>query len=394
MTQQNPQVNPYFSELPTSYIFSLVEEKLAAIPREDKESMIDLSIGDIALPLGKTPARALCIATEEMTSQQGKRGYGPSEGYDFLRRAICKHEYAMWGILPEEIFISDGANSDTADLQELFTQSAIVAMPEPTYPVYYATNVLAGRKKNLQLLPCTEENAFLPHPPTSHCDLIYLCSPSNPIGIAMDHTLLKEWVDYAHAHQAILIVDNTYAAFVSSAHVPPSIYAIEGAREVAIECRSFSKNAGFTGLRCAYSVLPRQLMHDLHALWRRRQIIKSNGVAYPIQRAAEALFSEEGQQEIQDNVETYLESGRILKAAIAESGYTHFGGTDAPYIWWKSPNSLSSWKFFEELLDKCHIVGIPGSGFGSFGEGYLRLSTFAEPKIAHIAASRIRCALF
>jgi LL-diaminopimelate aminotransferase len=386
-----PKINPYFSELKSSYIFSIIEEKVAAT--SDKDKIINLGIGDIALPLAPSIAQALCQATEEMTTDQGKKGYGPSEGYPFLRQIICRNEYEKWGFTPEEIFISDGTNTDTANIQELFSYEARIVVPEPTYPVYYATNVLAGRKKQIKILPCTEENQFLPFPPSETYDLIYLCSPSNPMGVAMDRTLLKRWVNYALEHEAIIVLDNAYAAFATSPSIPESIYEIEGASKVAIECRSFSKSAGFTGLRCAYCVVPKNLSHNLHALWKRRQAIKFNGVAYPIQRAAEAVFSEEGKKQVSAQVSTYLESAKILSEVLTKTKQKFFGGIDAPYIWWKTPNGMKSWEFFDHLLEHCQIIGIPGSGFGDYGEGYFRLSTFSQPKTARIAAERLLCAL-
>lgn len=386
-----PKINPFFSELKSSYIFSIIEKKIAETL--DKEKIINLGIGDIDLPLAPAIARAISQAAEEMATDQGKKGYGPSEGYPFLRQAICQSEYQKWGLCPEEIFISEGTNSDTANIQELFSCDAKILVPEPTYPVYYATNVLAGRKNHTTILPCTKEDHFLPLPPSEAHDLIYLCSPSNPMGVAIDRALLKRWVDYALQHEAIIILDNAYAAFSRSPSIPETIYEIEGASKVAIECRSFSKSAGFTGLRCAYSVVPKNLPQNLHALWKRRQAIKFNGAAYPIQRAAEATFSEEGRDQVKAQVSTYLESAKILREALTETQQNFFGGVDAPYIWWKTPNDMKSWAFFDHLLEHCQIIGIPGVGFGDYGEGYFRLSTFAKPTTARLAAERIVCAL-
>ncbi|MBS3903984.1 MAG: LL-diaminopimelate aminotransferase [Simkania sp.] len=385
-----PKINPSYSLLKTPYIFPIIEEKLALLETLGlKESVINLGIGDVALPLAPAIAEAICSATREMTHPSGKKGYGPSEGYFFLRETICNHEYASFGFSPEEIFISDGTNSDTANIQELFATDCKVAITNPTYPVYLASNVMAGRNEHILFLPCLADNGFHPQPPEGPCDLIFLCSPSNPTGTAMDHALLKRWVDYAIEKDAVIVFDNAYAAFIRSPNIPLSIYEIEGAHKVAIECRSFSKAAGFTGLRCAYTVVPKTLPHGLHTMWRRRQSTKSNGVAYPIQRGAEATFSKEGYTQVKAQVDIYLESGKILREALHRNHQTFYGGIDAPYIWWKTPNEMNSWQFFDHLLDSCRIIGIPGLGFGSAGEGYLRLSTFTVPAEAQEAAVRL-----
>ncbi len=385
-----PKINPHYAELKTPYIFPLIEEKIALLEAQGlKENLINLSIGDIALPLANTIADAICQATQEMTQESSKRGYAPSEGYFFLREAICQNEYSPWGFTPEEIFISDGINSDTANIQELFALDAKIAIADPTYPVYLSTNIMAGRKEKIHLLPCTEANGFLPVPPSEPCDLIFLCSPSNPTGTAMNYEQLQAWVDYAITHQAIIVFDHAYAAFVRSPNIPRSIYELPGADQVAIECKSFSKTAGFTGLRCAYAVVPKKLPGGLHAMWRRRQVTKSNGVAYPIQRGAQATYSQRGKAETEAQVAAYVESSAILREALKRSGQMFFGGVDAPYIWWKVPPGWTSWRFFDHLLQHCHILGIPGLGFGPAGEGYIRLSTFATPSKAHEAARRI-----
>jgi LL-diaminopimelate aminotransferase len=384
------KINPYYAELKTPYIFPLIEEKLAQIEREGlKEKVINLSIGDIALPLADVIADAICQAAREMTSEEGKRGYPPSEGYSFLRKAIWQNEYSHHAVTEEEIFISDGANSDTSNIQELFSVDAKIVIIEPTYPVYLSTNIMAGRKEHILLISSTEANDFVPLPPNEPCDLIFLCSPNNPTGVAMNRGQLQAWVNYALEHQAIIVFDHTYCSFIRSQNVPYSIYEIPGAERVAIECKSFSKSAGFTGLRCAYAVVPKELPHNLHAMWRRRQSTKSNGVAYPIQRGAEAIYTEKGKLQTEAQVAIYLESARILREALEQAGQTFVGGLDAPYIWWKVAAGRTSWQFFDHLLQHSQILGIPGVSFGSSGEGYLRLSTFTTPEKACEAAKRI-----
>jgi LL-diaminopimelate aminotransferase len=385
------KLNSHYKKLRREYIFPIIEQKLAEL--EGKVSLINLGIGDISLPLAPSVAQAIQGAVQEMTTSEGKRGYGPSEGYLFLREAIARHAYAHVGIAPDEIFISDGANTDTANIQEIFSSSVRLGIADPTYPVYLDTNIMAGRGKKITLLPCTEKSRFCPVPPGDRCDVIYLCTPGNPTGVAMTRKEMQAWVDYAHQEKALLLIDNAYEAFVTSNDVPQTIFEIEGAKEVAIEFRSFSKSAGFTGLRCAYTVLPKQLHKGaIHALWKRRQATKSNGVAYPIQRGAEAVFSPQGHAETKAQVATYQKAATILRDGILKLGYTCWGGIDAPYIWWKTPKDLSSWEFFDQLLHRCHILAIPGRGFGEHGEGYVRLSTFTTPEMAQSANERL-CAL-
>ncbi len=390
------QINPCFQAIKREYIFPIIDEKLADLKRDFPQAeIVNLGVGDIALPLAPAIVTAICDATREMGTEEGIKGYGPSCGYPFLRQAIAKHEFAHLGISADEIFISDGANSDTANIQELFCQSAIVGITDPTYPAYLDSCLLAGKKTIT--LPCLEENGFFPEPPEEHCDLVYLCSPNNPTGIAMNRSQLKKWVDYALRKQAVLFVDNAYEAFITSPEAPRSIFEIEGAKECAVEFRSFSKSAGYTGLRCAYTILPKTLKgmidgkeQPLYSLWNKRQVIKFNGAAYPIQKGAEAVYTQQGRKETQAQVQSYLDEAQRFLTTLKELGYTCYGGIDSPYIWWKTPPKKSSWDFFDLLLKQCHMITIPGTGFGECGEGFVRLSAFSLPNKTTLALERIR----
>lgn len=385
------QLNSHFKKLKREYVFPIIEKKLSeARQKYPHLSVVNLGVGDIALPLVPTVAKAICQATQEMTTREGMRGYGPSEGYDFLREAICQKSYAHCKISPEEIFISEGTNGDATNIQELLGPKCKIGIPDPTYPAYLDSAIIGGRLSKVVLLPCTAENGFCPTPPQDHLDVIYLCSPNNPTGVAMTRTELQAWVDYARREEALILLDNAYEAFVTSSDVPRSIYEIEGAHEVAIEFRSFSKSSGFTGLRCAYAVVPRAIAGGkMHAMWFKRQSIKFNGVSYPIQRGAEASLSPEGLKETQTQVDQYLKQGKILSAGLQQLGFSCVGGEDAPYIWWKVPAGKTSWEFFDEILEKCHLISIPGRGFGQHGEGYIRLSTFTTADQAQLALERL-----
>jgi LL-diaminopimelate aminotransferase len=381
-------INPFFSQLTRSYIFSQIEEKLLAFRATHPQvQLINLSVGDIALPLAPSLARAIQEATEEMTTPEGIRGYGPSEGYRFLREAICTHEYQKFSLSAEEIFISDGTNSDAVHLPELFDPSITIGVPDPAYPAYRDASILAGKK--VLSLPCVEKEGFCPLLPKEPVSLVYLCSPNNPTGIALSKEQLKRWIDWAHTTKAIIALDNVYNCFAISSSIPASIYEIPGAHEVAIEMRSFSKMAGFTGLRCAYMVIPKTLHLPLHALWIRRVNAKSNGVAYPIQKGAFAFYTPQGRRETRAQIAVYQKSAEILREGLKRHGYLFYGGQDAPYIWIKTPGNLNSWEFFDQLLDRCHILAIPGSGFGPGGEGYIRLSCFTRPEVAEEAVGRL-----
>ena len=385
------RLNSYYKKLQRAYIFPIIEEKLFELKKSlPNTTPINLGIGDVALPLAPSIAQAICSATQEMTTPQGFKGYGPSDGYLFLKEAIVKNQYQGLGISPDEIFISDGTNTDTANIQELFSLKNIIGIADPTYPVYLDTNIMAGRSSKIILLPCTEENGFCPPPPQEHCDIIYLCTPNNPTGVALTREQLKEWVMYAQRENATLLIDNAYEAFITSPDIPKTIFEIEGAKDVAIEFRSFSKSAGFTGLRCAYTVLPKSVHQGkLYPLWKKRQSTKSNGVSYPIQKGAEAVFSSQGKQETEAQVHAYLKEAKRLKEGLTRLGYTCFGGENSPFIWWKTPHNLTSWEFFDRLLKNCQIISVPGSGFGKHGEGYVRLSAFTTPDLSTLALEKI-----
>ena len=401
------KLNHHFSKLPSSYFFPEIERRVAAYLHKNPDAkLMNLGIGDITQPLPPTAIAALADAVQEMGKPGLFRGYGPAEGYAFLREGIASVEYAGLGIDPTEIFISDGAQSDIANFQELFDTDNRIAIPDPTYPVYLDSNVIAGRTRSLlktgkhggiTYLPCTEANEFKPQVPTVPVDLIYLCTPNNPTGASMDRALLKRWVDYAKEHQAVILVDGAYAAFTTDAGAPRSIFEIEGARDVAVEFRTFSKSAGFTGLRCSYTIVPKELKiydfgstHSLHALWKRRQDTKFNGVAYPIQRAAAALFTPQGQKEVKALVDSYLERARHFGQGLSDVGYTVYGGKDSPYLWCKTPDKISSWTFFDYLLQQNQIISLPGSGFGQGGEGFIRFSAFANPSSLCEALERLK----
>lgn len=389
-------INSCFQCLKRTYIFSLIEEKIAALhAKVSNDQLINLSIGDVALPLATSVVQAISQAVLEMGTLSGLKGYGPSNGYLFLREAIANTQFAQLGISPDEIFISDGINTDITNILDIFSLSCSVAIPDPTYPAYLDATILSDRKK-ITILPCLEINQFHPQPPLEPCDLIYLCSPNNPTGVAMDKDLLTAWVNYALKHKAILFFDHAYEAFISSENIPHSIFEIPGAKNCAIEFRSFSKSAGFTGLRCSYTILPKTLTanHEnkqlcLHTLWERRQAAKSNGVAYPIQKGALATLHAQGLQEIQSQVKTYLSQAKSLKQGLTQLGLDCYGGIDSPYIWVKTPSKKTSWEFFDELLTKCHLISIPGVGFGKHGEGFVRFSAFSTPDKIDLALTRI-----
>ncbi len=395
------KLNPCFSRLKSEYIFATIDKKLIDLKKTlPSAALINLSIGDVALPLAPSIVKAIQEAVQEMGTMEGIKGYSPTYGYDFLRSAIAQQEYANYSIRPEEIYISDGTNSDAVHIQELLHPSSVIAIPEPTYPAYLNSSVIGGKKKILSL-PCLPENHFIPLAPQEHCDAIYLCTPNNPTGTALRREELAAWIAYALKHKAILLIDSAYAAFISTANVPKSIYEIPGAKECAIEFKSFSKSAGFTGLRCAYTVIPHTVLgnvklqgYPLFKLWEKRQDIKFNGVAYPIQRGAAASLSSTGLQETQKQVQFYLSLAKRLKEGLETLGHTCWGGKDSPYIWWKTPQGTSSWKFFDHLLNACQIIALPGIGFGSCGQGYIRLSAFSSEEKISLALERIKNKVF
>lgn len=391
------KLNHHYHKLTGNYLFPEIEKRAAALKaKQPLATLINFGIGDVSRPLFPSVIAELVSASKEMGEKKTFRGYGPSEGYLFLREAIANTDYKNLSISPDEVFISDGANTDIANIQEIFATDNRIAIPLPSYPVYLDTNVMAGRTRPMLktgryggviYLPCTEQNGFNPEPPNSHADIIYLCSPNNPTGVAMDRPLLERWIQYAKDHEAVILFDGAYEAFITT-DAPRSIYEIEGAKEVAIEIRSFSKSAGFTGLRCSYTIVPHQLkirdagsIHSLNTLWRRRVDTKSNGVSYPIQRAAAALYTPQGRKDLEQAVRGYLDQAAILRENLTRLGYTVYGGVDSPYLWCKTPPQVTSWEFFDFLLANAHIITIPGQGFGQ--EGYFRLSAFAEaPAIA------------
>lgn len=401
-------LNDNYLKLPGSYLFSTIAQRVAAYKQAHPQAqVISLGIGDVSRPLVPAVIEALHKASDEMGRAETFRGYGPEQGYAFLREAILKHDYLDRNIQLEadEIFVSDGAKSDVANFQELFDVSCKVALQDPVYPVYLDTNVMAGRTGifenghfgGIVYLPCTEENGFIPQLPKERVDLVYLCSPNNPTGAAMTRSELKKWVQWASDNNSIILYDSAYEAFISQPDVPHSIYEIPGAQKVAVEFRSFSKTAGFTGTRCAYTVVPKSLVvydeggksHPLNTLWLRRQTTKFNGVPYIVQRAAEAVFSPMGQAQIREVIGGYQQNARVILQALREAGLTAFGGVNAPYIWLKTPQGVDSWAFFDKLLQEACVVGTPGVGFGACGEGYFRLTAFNTPQLTQEAARRI-----
>lgn len=402
------RINDNFEKLPASYLFSTVAAKL----REFKEAnpgvdVIRMDIGDVTLPIPQAAVNAMHAAVNDMADKQTFHGYGPEQGYAFLRDAVAANDYAARGIdiSADEIFISDGAKSDLANLGDIYSEDSIVALADPGYPVYVDSNVMDGRGGKLVdgrwsrfvYLDCDPANGFKPVPPEEHADVVILCSPANPTGVAFTRDELAAWVDYARRNQAVIIYDSAYCAYITSPDVPHSIYEIPGAREVAIEVRSFSKTAGFTGLRCGYTVVPDTLFGldengnkvSLKKLWNRRQTTKFNGASYIIQRGAEALYTPEGKQQVMENVEYYLANARIIRDRMSEAGFTVFGGTDSPYVWVKASGSLTSWELFDRCLKEANISCTPGSGFGRSGEGYIRLTGFNTRENTEEAMRRI-----
>ncbi len=398
------KINDNYLKLPGSYLFSTVAKKSAAYSAShpDRE-IIKMSIGDVTRPLVPAVIEAMHKAVEEMSKAETFRGYGPEQGYDFLRDKIVECDYKPRGIdiAADEIFISDGAKSDCGNIGDIFSVDNKVAICDPVYPVYMDTNAMAGRAgdyiegrwNNIYYMPCLEENGFLPKLPAEKVDMIYLCFPNNPLGVAATKEQLKPWIDYARENGAVILFDSAYEAFITNPDVPHSIYEIEGAKEVAIEFRSFSKTAGFTGTRCAYTVIPHDLKVsgvELNGLWNRRQCTKFNGVPYVIQRAAEAVYTPEGRAETRADVAYYLENARIIREGLKDAGFTVYGGENAPYVWVKTPNGIGSWEFFDRLLEDANVVTTPGAGFGPSGEGYVRLTAFSTKENTIEAMRRIK----
>ena len=393
-------VNPHFSQLSSSYLFPRMQKEIDLHKESTEKSILHLGIGDIAEPIVPTVIDAMVEATKEMGKKDTFKGYPPSLGYMPLRKAIAENDYAKEKIHPEEIFISDGAKCDLSHLQELFSSDATVAVGNPSYPVYADTSILYGRAKGkredgtyhgLSYLPMIKENNFQARPPKNHSDFVYLCSPNNPTGSSLSREILEKWLDYANKHECTLIYDGAYSAFIQS-DAPKSIYEIEGAKKRAIEVRSFSKSAGFTNLRCSYTVIPKELQvkgQFLHPLWKRRMETRFNGVSYPIQMAALSTFSVQGKKEISAQIQRYQQRAKKLYTGLLHLGFEVYGGFDAPYVWCKT-NGLSSWNFFLLLLTKANVVSTPGSGFGSLGENYVRFSAFQTEEIIAKALTNIK----
>ncbi len=400
-------VNENFCKLQASYLFSEIARRVKTFQEDHPDrSVIRLGIGDVTLPLAAACVGAMHKAVDELAAEQTFRGYGPEQGYAFLREAIARHDYAARGctVAPDEIFVSDGSKCDTANIQELFANDLRIAIPDPVYPVYVDTNVMAGRTgeaeagryQKLVYLDSTPENGFVPAPPSQAVDLIYLCFPNNPTGATATREQLAAWVAYAQKNKALILFDAAYEAFIRDPALPRSIYEIPGADEVAIEFRSFSKKAGFTGVRCAFTVVPKKLKAykaggepmDLHKMWNRRHTTKFNGVSYPVQRAAEAVYSPEGAAQTQAQVDYYLENARLIRAAMTDLGYPCAGGENSPYIWINVKGD--SWAFFDRLLTEASVVTTPGAGFGRCGEGFIRISAFNSRANVEEALNRIR----
>ncbi|ANY69930.1 LL-diaminopimelate aminotransferase [Paenibacillus sp. BIHB 4019] len=404
-------INHNYQELQGSYLFSEIAKRRTQFIKENPNAeIISLGIGDVTRGLPEAVVKAMHEAVDELAVPGSFRGYGPEQGYDFLINAIIENDYKARGvdIQTNEVFLSDGSKCDVGNIQEIFSQNSIVAVQDPVYPVYVDTNVMAGRSgkyntdskryENIVYLECTAENNFTPSLPDRKVDLIYLCYPNNPTGMTLSREELQKWVDYAKSNNCIILYDSAYEAFIQESDVPHSIYEIEGAKEVAIEFRSFSKTAGFTGVRCAYTVVPRELkgFDDngkgvlINDLWNRRHTTKFNGVSYVTQRGAAAIYSPEGKEQIKALVDYYMTNAKIIRDGLASIGLEVFGGVNAPYIWLKTPNGLDSWAFFDKLLSEANIVGTPGVGFGQSGQGYFRLTAFGSRENTEKAVERIR----
>lgn len=391
------QLNPHYAELNESYLFSTISHKIADYQKAHPEAdVIRLGIGDVTLPLATPVIEALHKAVEEMAHKETFRGYGPEQGYDFLREAIRGY-YAGRGVQLEldEIFVSDGAKSDLGNLLDLFSVENSVLVPDPVYPVYVDDNVMAGR--TIRYMAANAENNFLPMPDAStEGDIVYLCSPNNPTGATYTKEQLAVWVQWAKEHHAVILYDAAYECFVSEEGCARSIYEVDGAKEVAVEVCSFSKIAGFTGTRCGYTIVPFGIQSNgqsLNKMWLRRQTTKFNGVPYIVQRGAEAVFTEEGMREIQNNLDYYRNNAAVIAAALDEAGVWYCGGKNSPYIWLRCPKNMGSWEFFDWLLETAHIVGTPGEGFGACGKGYFRLTAFGDAERTKQAAERLKKAL-
>jgi LL-diaminopimelate aminotransferase len=404
------QINENYLKLQAGYLFPEIGRRVREFQKENPQAdIVRMGIGDVTQPLTPTVIHAFHEGVEEMSSASTFKGYGPEQGYDFLREAIAKNDFHDRGadIHADEIFVSDGSKCDTGNILEIFGQDNIIAVQDPAYPVYVDTSVMAGRTgekmdngyyDRLVYLPCTAENGFIPEIPKKKVDIIFLCYPNNPTGTTASKQELKKWIDYAIKNKAVILYDSAYEAYISDPEIPHSIYEIEGAREVAIEFRSFSKTAGFTGTRCAYTVIPKSLMASssdgsekpLYPLWFRRHTTKFNGVSYPVQKAAAAIYTPEGKKEVKSTISYYMNNARILRENLTKMGFQVFGGINAPYVWFNSGRGINSWDLFDKLLHEAHVVGTPGSGFGPSGEGYFRFSSFATHENVLKALERLK----
>jgi LL-diaminopimelate aminotransferase len=410
MLRELARINDHYRKLAAGYLFPEIARRVRAFQGKHPEAkLIRLGIGDVVLPLPAAVREAMHRAIHEMGTEGGFRGYPPEQGYPFLREAIVEHDFRRRGasVSPDEVFVSDGSKCDSANIQEIFSLEARIAVPDPVYPVYVDTNVMAGRTggadpggrySGIVYLPCAESNGFCPEPPPESVDVVYLCFPNNPTGAVARRESLEAWVRYARERGAVLLYDAAYEAYITEEGVPHSIFEIDGAREVAIEFRSFSKSAGFTGLRCAYVVVPRDVRGTtrdgesvpLHDLWARRHATKFNGVSYPVQVGAAAVYTEKGQAEVRERVDYYLGNAKVIRGGLEPLGLRCFGGVNAPYLWVRAPKGLGSWEFFDRLLERAHVVSTPGAGFGARGEGYVRLSAFGRRAEIEEAVERIR----
>lgn len=387
-------ISENYLKLSESYLFAEIARKVNDYKKKHPEAdVISLGIGDVTQPLAPAVVGALHKAADEMAVAASFRGYGPERGYDFLREAIVENDFRRHGIDVEadEIFVSDGAKSDTGNFQELLSEKCVVAVTDPVYPVYVDSNLMAGR--TIVKLPCTPENGFVPELPSDHVDVIYLCYPNNPTGTTLTKAQLKAWVDYATQEEALIFYDAAYEAYIQSEDVPHSIYEIPGASKCAVEFHSYSKTAGFTGIRCGYTVVPKTLRMPLNALWNRRQCTKFNGASYLSQRAAEAIYTSQGKVQIKETISYYMKNAHMMRASLTDMGFKVYGGIDAPYLWVKTPGNMTSWEFFNWMLQSAHIVCTPGVGFGDKGEGFVRLTAFGTHENTVKALRRINSKL-
>ena len=403
------QINENYQKLPGSYLFSTIAKKVNAFKvSHPKTDLIRLGIGDVTRPLPQASIEAMHKAVDELASKETFHGYGPEQGYDFLIDAVIRNDYAPRGVYlePGEVFISDGAKSDTGNIGDILRHDNSIGVTDPIYPVYIDSNVMCGRAgiledgrwSNVVYLPCLSENNFVPEIPDRRIDILYLCYPNNPTGTVISKAELKKWVNYALENDTLILYDAAYEAYIQDPDIPHSIYEIKGAKKVAIEFRSFSKTAGFTGVRCGYTVVPKELTAatlegeriPLNRMWNRRQCTKFNGTSYITQRGAEAIYTPEGKKQVKAIIQYYMANARIMKEALESTGLKVFGGENAPYLWVKTPGEVNSWKFFEQMLYEANVVGTPGVGFGPSGEGYIRLTAFGERADCEEAMKRIR----